>query len=250
MNAVILAAGKGMRLRPLTYSIPKCFLMIGKKSILESMLLNLAWYDVDKVAIVVGHLGGMIRDKIGNRYAGMEITYIENKDYENTNSAYSLWLARDFLKDECFVIEADCFMDKEGFRLFTRNKIPNKSYWIVDHFDETWDGCMLTTEKRSDKINDIRIIRDKEVPWNGNNYKSTGIVFCNKKLGEKFSVWLGDRMSRGDVNVYYDLVLAEHVNDSGLNIFDIYGYFWKEIDTVDDYEGAIRYGETKDFIPT
>ena len=89
MIAVILAAGLGIRFRPFTHTIPKGLIEIGGETLLERSLKNLSMHGIQRVVLVIGHLGDMIRRRLNEHCRGMEITYGENQKYATTGSMYS-----------------------------------------------------------------------------------------------------------------------------------------------------------------
>ncbi len=101
MQAVILAAGEGVRLRPLTNDVPKCLLKVGKATILENTLSQLP-QEIDEVILVVGRLKKKIKDYIGSFFGGRRIRYIEQEDRRGTGHA--LFVSRDVLRNEKFLV--------------------------------------------------------------------------------------------------------------------------------------------------
>ncbi|MCZ6872886.1 MAG: phosphocholine cytidylyltransferase family protein [bacterium] len=101
-QAIILAAGQGKRLLPYTKDRPKCLIEIGGKTVLEHQVEALQAQGVDKVTVVVGYLGGKVREVLGARSQ-----YIENTRYTTTSSMYSLWLAREAATDGCIILNSD-----------------------------------------------------------------------------------------------------------------------------------------------
>lgn len=113
MKAVILAAGKGTRMEPLTLTRAKCMLPLAGRPILEHNLEQLKGL-VKEVVMVTGHLGGQIRDYFGNNYQGLRIRYAEQKEQKGTGHA--LMQARDFLGRDFLVMNGDdvyCRQDLE-----------------------------------------------------------------------------------------------------------------------------------------
>ena len=96
MKALILAAGYGKRLRPITDSIPKSMVKVGGTPLLVNALNNLTGLGIKDIGIVVGHMADYIRTAIGNNYNGAKVTYYENPRYMETNNIYSLYKALDF----------------------------------------------------------------------------------------------------------------------------------------------------------
>ncbi|MCX6702568.1 MAG: nucleotidyltransferase family protein [Candidatus Wolfebacteria bacterium] len=101
MQAVILAAGEGLRLKPVTETIPKCLLKVGKKTILENTLFQLP-KEVGEVIIVVGHLKSKIKSHIGNNWNGRNIKYVEQT--ERLGTGHALFTAKDSLRDGKFIV--------------------------------------------------------------------------------------------------------------------------------------------------
>lgn len=103
MKAVILAAGKGTRMRDLTKDLPKPLLKVGDKTLLQYKIHALP-DSVDEVIIVVGYLGEKIRQQMGDSYIGRKITYVEA---EPLGTAYALWQTKHLLTDRFIVMMGD-----------------------------------------------------------------------------------------------------------------------------------------------
>ncbi len=101
MQAVILAAGEGIRLRPLTDNIPPCLLKVGKKTILEHTFSQLP-LEVKEVILVVGYHKNQIKDKIGTSFAGRRIRYVEQT--EKLGTGHALSICKNILDDSKFLV--------------------------------------------------------------------------------------------------------------------------------------------------
>lgn len=241
-KAIILVAGTGSRLRPLTETIPKCLVQVKWKPILVNTLDILEKNGIKEVIIVVGHLGDVIKAAIGGNYCGMKIQYIINEKYNKTNSMYSLWLARDYLKNGSLIIEGDS-ISEEGLINKVLELDNNKSYWVLDQFTEGYDGSMSTSDKNGrirkiEVLKDSKIIKERLKKSPKNRWKSTGIVKVTSDYGEKLAQWLDEEFKKGNTSIYYDLVIAKHINDHPLYVCDITGMRWFEIDNFDDLKRA------------
>jgi len=113
MKAVILNAGEGKRLRPLTTLKPKCLLRLNTITILEHQLNNLIECGIEKVIIVVGYLANQIFEAMNNKNFPIEIEFIQNPIYFKTNTIYSLWLARKHIKDDFVYLNGDVVFDEK-----------------------------------------------------------------------------------------------------------------------------------------
>ncbi|HJL58703.1 MAG TPA: sugar phosphate nucleotidyltransferase, partial [Alphaproteobacteria bacterium] len=92
MKAVILAAGVSRRLYPMTYEMPKCLIEVGEKPILDHQLIALQSADVNDIVLVVGYYREAIINHVQTNFPDMNIEYVINHHYFETNTAYSLEL--------------------------------------------------------------------------------------------------------------------------------------------------------------
>lgn len=102
-TAVILAAGVGSRLRPLTDNQPKCLIRVAGRSILEHQLAAYEAAGIEEVLVLTGYRSEQIRNACRD-IARPRITLIENADYEFTNNMYSLYLAASHVEGKPFVL--------------------------------------------------------------------------------------------------------------------------------------------------
>ena len=102
MTAVILAAGRGGRLRGIAGRRPKCLVRIGDCSLLERQIRSLRASGVDRIVLVTGYGDEEVR-----RVAGAHVDIVHNGRYASTNSLYSLWLARECLLDGGLILNGD-----------------------------------------------------------------------------------------------------------------------------------------------
>ena len=106
MKAIIMAAGKGRRLRPITEWIPKPLLPIGGQPVIGTLLINLRAAGVTDVLIVVGHLAHKVRHFLGDGSSyGVRLTYQEQT--ERLGTAHAVIQALDFIDDETMVLAGD-----------------------------------------------------------------------------------------------------------------------------------------------
>ena len=110
MKAVVLAAGQGSRLRPLTDDLPKTLLTVdGDRTILDASLANLAAHDVRDIALITGfasHRIDAIKSELEARHE-VSLTLIHNEKGTTWNNAYSLWVATDFMDDDTLLVNSD-----------------------------------------------------------------------------------------------------------------------------------------------
>ena len=236
-NCVILAAGLGVRLKPLTDEEPKCLTEVCGRTILKQNLEVLEKNGIKETVIVVGYLGDVIINRIGSKYKSMEITYIWNRIYDKTNSMYSAWLARKYLEKGSILIEGDTIFEESLIKELLDMPGEN-TYWAESIFTEKYNGSMATTDKDKRIIN-VEIVRGRLKEYKSNFFKSTGVLKITPEYGRDFSRWLSDDVKKGNVSIYYDLVIAKHLDDRPIYVCDITKKArWAEIDNFDDLKAA------------
>lgn len=141
-RAILMAAGLGTRMRPLTERLPKPLATVRGRALIETVLAALWARGVAEVAIVTGHLGEQFRPLAARE---PRVRLIENPDYARKNNLSSLAVAAKFLEaGDCFVCEADLFVADERLlcRAFTQSGYLGKfvAGWSDDWLFET-DGA-------------------------------------------------------------------------------------------------------------
>jgi len=143
-TAIILAAGRGYRLGALTEREPKCFLRVGPLTLLEHQLEALARFEVSPVVVVAGYR----REVVAARVNGLA-RLIENTRHANTNSLYSLWLAREHALDGFVLLNADVLFDPEVLRRVLES--PNPQAFAVERRSR-FEAEEMKVELEGDRI--------------------------------------------------------------------------------------------------
>ncbi len=227
-DAVLLVAGKGERLAPHTKTKPKPLTEVNGVPLLKNAIVNLKSVGVERVHLVTGHLCDVLMDAVKSWKFDIEIDEIFSATFAQTNNMYSLWLAREILRQGCFVVEGDVFFGPD-FLPKLDLQYSETSYWFADVFTENLEGCMLTTNDGS-RISKLEIIRRQHPENYENKYKSAGILSVTPEYGRKLTQWLSDDIEKGRTDVYFDLVVADHLAEAELHVLNIHGCSWIEID--------------------
>ena len=124
MKALILAAGMGSRLAPLTDHLPKSLVEVNGTPILMKQIENLLACGITDITVVSGYLSPVLENAIRGKYP--EITVLESVDYATTNNMYSAYLARERMAGEGFLMmNADVFFDASVIRALLDCPHPN-----------------------------------------------------------------------------------------------------------------------------
>lgn len=141
MKAVILAAGVGKRLWPVTQHRPKCLIEIGGRSLLHRYLETLAWLGIKRADIVVGYKQEMIRQAVGRDVSGVTVDFLVNEEFHR-GSISSLWIARAALDDDVIVMDADVLFHRDILRRLVES--PHKNALLMDEtVVQTGEECMV-----------------------------------------------------------------------------------------------------------
>jgi len=233
-RAIILAAGRGHRLKPLSDTMPKPLTEVNGTPILVNALEHLQQSGVQTVCIVAGHLHDKITAACGTRQGDMQIDYIINKEYSVTNNAVSLWMAREYLQEGSLLLEADIFFERAVLQRLMQTE---GSAWAADHFTPQMNGCRLRADSGG-MIHQLEIVEQSDtVPPNA--YKSAGMLKIEPPQAEKFNGWLAEA-AENDRNVFFDLVIGRHLDEAALRICSVNGLRWSEIDDFNDLAAAER----------
>lgn len=111
MKAIILAAGIGSRLRPMTNKKPKTLVNVNNKPMIGYIIDALSKNGIKEVVVCTGFKSSQIVNFCENNYPLINFSFIENRDFEETNNMYSLFLAKKHLKDDILLMNADLVFD-------------------------------------------------------------------------------------------------------------------------------------------
>lgn len=140
-QAIILAAGRGRRLGTLTDALPKPLVPVAGTPMLVRLVRQLRARGMEHFVVVVGHHEALIRDAVQSAASGATCSFVPNPDYETTNNAYSLWLARDALARGGLLVEADVVMEDSVLDAFLAHG--EEAGWGTRPFEAGMDGALL-----------------------------------------------------------------------------------------------------------
>jgi choline kinase len=235
-RAIILAAGRGQRLKPLTDNAPKCLTEVHGTPILANALRGLSSIGIRSCTVVVGYFASAIEDAVGKRFGDVALQYVHNSDYEKTNDMYSLWLAAETLAQGAILLEGDIFFSHSMLRrIFSR--AGDRSFYIGGDYDGRTDEVVVSTDRKL-RISAVDVLTNCSAEIRPFRFISAGMLVLQKHYAGLLCSWLSESVKRGRVNVLFDAVIAEHLADAPLYVSRIGHHEWVEIDTIGDLEKA------------
>lgn len=230
-TALLLAAGTGSRLAPLTDMTPKCLVPVNEISILERLVCSLQEHNFNRLVVVVGHQADCIRDYLGARKGGMDITYITSPLYKTTNNIYSLWLARKVIDEPFLLIESDLVFETD---MLTDMLYPDR---IAVARLQPWMNGTTVTINRHREIEAFYCGAHKP---DDTHYKTVNIYSLSSRTWHLVRERLDHHISNNKVSGYYETVFADMVNEACLSFTPVFfdSSRWYEIDTLADLRAA------------
>ena len=226
MKAVILVAGASRRLLPFTEEVPKCLLDIGGKSILDHQLDAVEGLGITEVVIVTGYRREQIHAAIAGRGNGLRYTTVVNHQFFDTNTAYSLWLARDhFEGDDILYFNGDVMFPPALPQRLLDSALPNP----------------LAIEIKPCGDEEVKVVVD----GGGRVTQISKEVDTSAALGEFIGV---ERIvASGDRSAYFEKALESLAAEHPLSSVDVTDLPCIEIDFPEDLENARELAEKQNF---
>ena len=235
MKAIILAAGVGSRIRPLTDNCPKSLLKIGGKSILEMMVSHIQDCGINEVVFVLGYLQNQIKAYVITKFPDLTAHFVINNHFAETNTGFSLMLTKDFVGGQAFVkFDADVVFDKKILK-----KLIECDYETCLCIDKNihLDGESIKVRTRGEN----RVVKaSKTVDPKAAVGESIGIEKISAKtarvLFAELEIMMADEKNhQAYYESAYERLIAKAVAFYAL---DISGLKWTEIDTQADFAQA------------
>ncbi len=241
MKAVILAAGFGSRLLPYTVDMPKCLVEVNQIPILINMLEALNMQNIEEAIIVVGYKSDQILKLIGKKYKNLNVSYVYNEIFANTNTSYSLLIAIENLKlnDSLVILEGDVFFEHNLFTGLLKSSEENVT--VVEKYNPSLDGSFVTINDQSVVTDWIHKTRRTDIFDINESYKTVNIhKFDHNFIQDTLLQYLKNWVKNTNGNVPIEYVLQDIVLNSKEKILSLptNGLKWFEIDTSEDLKLA------------
>ena len=236
MKAIILTAGYGRRMRPLTNQTHKTLLSVAGRTIIERIIEGLVDNGITDIAIVTGYRREELTAFLTSNFPDVRFTFVHNARYDETNNIYSLALAFEqlTLDDDFVLIESDLVYEPSVIRRLIES--PRDNVALVDRFQRGMDGTVVTL--RGDVISNVipPHLQGSDFDFS-DKFKTLNIYkfsrdFCNtvfKQLLTYYAKVIDD-------NCYYELILGIliYMQRETIHASLIEGEDWSEVDDPND----------------
>lgn len=234
-KAIILAGGKGTRLRPITDEIPKALVEIGESTILERQIRQFTENNIDDIVVVTGYKSSMIDnviDELSEEYRPA-IHLIKNERYENTDNGYSLYCAlQEIGSDPFIVINGDVVCHSAIIEIAAKEYTESIAFYDSTNFES--DELKLELGGGSPTG-----ILDQ------NSKNAVGATIDTFVFNASASASLFDELESliesGGENEWFEYALDNIMGSIEFDAIDISEYWWIDIDTEDNLEQVSTY---------
>ena len=232
MKAIILSAGQGKRLRPLTNDTPKCLLAVrGDQPVLELQLRALAECGVDEAVVFVGFGAERVEEFVSQRApTGIRVTTVFNPFYAVSDNLATCWLARSYMQDEFIILNGDTLFEPTVLRRLLAS--PSAPLTLAINQKQSYDDddmkVSLSDGRRLvgvGKTLDPRIV----------DGESIGLMLFRPEGAERFRDTLSAAIRRPDATaLWYLSIVNEMAQESIVTSVAITGLWWGELDSPED----------------
>ncbi len=239
MQAIILAAGMGKRLKDLTSNATKCMVEVNGKTMIERALTSLDRFSLSKIVLVVGYEAEKLRSYVKKLPIKTPIEFVENTVYNETNNIYSLYLAKDYMtKEDTLLLESDIVFEDRLLSRLIEDTYPSLA--LVAKYESWMDGTVVTLDNEN---HITRFISKKEFSFSNTDeyFKTVNIYKFSKEFSQMSYVPFLEAYCKAlGHNEYYEQVLKviTLLDKCELRACPLDGEKWYEIDDVQDLDIA------------
>ncbi len=251
MQALILAAGMGKRLRNLTANNTKCMIRVNGVTLVERMLKQLDRFQLERIVIVIGYKGEELVHFISSLDVQTPIEFVENSIYDRTNNIYSLALAKKYLLEtDTLLLESDLIFEDSVLESIIYD--PRETLALVDKYESWMHGTVV---KISDNDEILEFVPGKKFVFDDilQYYKTVNIYKFSRHFSENQYVPFLEAYSKAlGNNEYYEQVLRviTLLDHTSIRAKRLEHQKWYEIDDIQDLDiAASIFADEKERLP-
>jgi L-glutamine-phosphate cytidylyltransferase len=234
MKGIILAAGKGSRLNGTLGDKPKCLLRIGGRTLVGRQIEALRGAGITDIGVVVGCQADAVR-----RDCGRHISFVENSRFAQTNSLYSLWLARPLLIGGDGAVVMNCDVVFHPQLLHDLISARHEDALLISYQDD--DAPPFGDEEMKIKVRRGRVVDiAKTLPADEADGENLGVLKFGADGARLLAEILDRRVAAGALRDWAPRAFADFARLRPLHAIGTRGLPWTEIDFPEDYQRAVN----------
>lgn len=235
MKAIIISAGQGTRLLPLTLQMPKCLVEVHGRTILDHQIAALRAAGIEQIVVVGGYRVSHIADHLARAGSPADVQLIVNPFWSVASSIGSVWAAKDWLGGPFCLLNGDTIFDTSVIRDALRDARPGVNL-LVEGFVESEHDDMCV-EVRRHRIKAV----GKDLSAEQTTHRSLGVVLCPDADGGAYRDALAEVIAApGGHNAYHHAVIHKLAGTVGVNAIENHSGLWIEIDRPEDIEQWVQ----------
>jgi len=235
MKAIILSAGQGKRLLPMTAAVPKCLLEVQGKTIIEWQIDELHKCGVDQITVVTGYGADKVDDLLQRRYGPQRVRTHYNPDYATTDNLVSCWKVRDLMTEDFILLNGDTLFEAAVVHNLLKSPaspitvtVSHKDIYDADDMKVTMEGSRLV------KVG-------KDISSGNIHGESIGMILFRDTGPGIFRNGLEKALAdTGAVRRWYLSVIDDIAQERTVQTYSIKGLVWCEVDYPADLKQADR----------
>jgi histidinol-phosphate/aromatic aminotransferase/cobyric acid decarboxylase-like protein/choline kinase len=240
MKAIILAAGIGYRMKPLTKDTHKTMLKVGSNRIIDSIISGLAENNIKTIIVATGYLAEQVKSHLVANFPAIEFVFVHNPEFQETNNVYTLHKVFDTIEidDDILLIESDLMYDPDVIKKIVESPYDNVA--LVDKYRIGMDGTVVTIHEN--RITNVIPPHMQDSDFNFmDKYKTLNIYkFSKSFVSETFKPLVHYYVHSIAKTSYYELILGilVYIQKQEIYVEIIEDEHWAEVDDPNDLKIA------------
>lgn len=236
MLAIVINAGQGSRLLPLTLHTPKCLVAVNGRAILDHQIEALQQAGVGRIVVVGGYRADQIREHLAQHYDPQQVTLALNPFWSVASSISSVWAVRERLDEPFVLINGDTIFDAAVFQQAIAQMRPGVNLVVEAVKTPELDDMLV-------QVHDQRVLAvGKQLPPQDITHRSLGIVLSPDRQphGLYRSALQAVIEAEGGYNAYHHDVIGRLAHTATVTAIENHSGLWREVDRPEDIERWTR----------
>lgn len=235
MKVIILSAGQGKRLLPMTATLPKCLLTVQGKTIIEWQIDELHKCGIEEITVVVGYNADKVEELLRQRYGTKKIKTRYNADYATTDNLISCWMVRDEMTEDFILLNGDTLFEAPIVKSLLNS--PVAPITVTVNLKNTYDADDMKVSLEGNRLTHV----GKDIPQDKIDGESIGMILFRSSGPMLFRNGLENaRADKTCARRWFLSVIDEIAGEETVLTCPIRGLAWCEIDYPADLKQADR----------